>query len=138
MPKVNSLIVKKGARFANSFVNYSLCCPSRATFLTGEYAHNHEVLGNSPPDGGFGRFQALHGNDNLAVWLQDAGYHTALIGKYLNGYSNDLPVPPGGRSGTRSSRRLPPTNRFVQLPAERERDPGPLRHKSRPTTNRTC
>jgi N-acetylglucosamine-6-sulfatase len=95
MPKVNALIVNKGALFENSFVNYSLCCPSRATFLTGEYAHNHGVLGNDPPNGGFDGFEALHGSDNLAVWLQNAGYHTALIGKYLNGYSNNPPVPPG-------------------------------------------
>jgi N-acetylglucosamine-6-sulfatase len=95
MDNVNSLIGDQGATFRNSFVNYSLCCPSRATFLTGQYMHNHGVLGNQPPDGGFGRFQALHGDHNLAVWLQDAGYYTGMIGKYLNGYVNDPPVPPG-------------------------------------------
>ena len=57
--------------------------------------HNHGVLGNNPPNGGFGRFQSLHGNNNLAVWLQDAGYYTGMIGKYLNGYSNNPLVPPG-------------------------------------------
>ncbi len=95
MPRVNSLIGDQGARFKNSFVNYSLCCPSRATFLTGQYMHNHRVLGNLAPSGGFRRFQTLHGNNNLAVWLQRAGYYTAMIGKYLNGYNNDPPVPPG-------------------------------------------
>jgi N-acetylglucosamine-6-sulfatase len=95
MTNVNSLIASQGATFENSFVNYALCCPSRATFLTGQYMHNHGVLGSAPPDGGFGRFQALHGNDNLAVWLQDAGYYTAMIGKYLNGYASKPPVPPG-------------------------------------------
>jgi arylsulfatase A-like enzyme len=95
MNSVNSLIGDQGATFENSFVNFSLCCPSRSTFLTGQYAHNHGVLGNTPPNGGFSRFQALHGNNNLAVWLQDAGYYTAMIGKYLNGYSNSPPVPPG-------------------------------------------
>jgi N-acetylglucosamine-6-sulfatase len=95
MDNVNSLIGDQGATFKNSFVNYSLCCPSRATFLTGQYAHNHGVLGNLPPNGGFERFQSLHGDNNLAVWLQDAGYHTGLIGKYLNGYSNNPLVPPG-------------------------------------------
>ena len=70
MDNVNSLIGDQGATFQNSFVNYSLCCPSRATFLTGQYVHNHGVLGNKPPNGGFDRFQALHGNNNLAVWLQ--------------------------------------------------------------------
>ncbi|HMC06886.1 MAG TPA: sulfatase [Solirubrobacterales bacterium] len=95
MSNVNSRIVARGATFQNSFVNYSLCCPSRSTFLTGQYEHNHGVLGNSSPDGGFGRFESLHGTNNLAVWLQHSGYYTGLIGKYLNGYSNSPPVPPG-------------------------------------------
>ncbi|MEK6272370.1 MAG: sulfatase [Actinomycetota bacterium] len=95
MDNVNSLIGGQGATFRNNFVNYSLCCPSRATFLTGQYEHNHGVLGNTPPNGGFGRFQALHGNNNLAVWLRRAGYYTAMIGKYLNGYANSPLVPPG-------------------------------------------
>jgi arylsulfatase A-like enzyme len=95
MANVNSLIGGQGATFKNNFVNYSLCCPSRSTFLTGEYMHNHRVLGNLPPNGGFGRFEALHGTNNLAVWLQRAGYYTGLIGKYLNGYANHPPVPPG-------------------------------------------
>ena len=95
MKNVNSLIGDQGATFANSLVNYSLCCPSRATFLTGQYAHNHGVWTNTAPDGGFGRFESLHAHDNLAVWLQDAGYYTAMIGKYLNQYENQPLVPPG-------------------------------------------
>jgi arylsulfatase A-like enzyme len=95
MSNVNALIASRGTTFANSFVNYALCCPSRATFLTGQYAHNHQVLNNVPPNGGFGKFQALHGDNNLAVWLQRAGYYTGMIGKYLNLYSNSPPVPPG-------------------------------------------
>jgi N-acetylglucosamine-6-sulfatase len=95
MKNVNSLIGAQGATFQNSFVNYSLCCPSRATFLTGQYAHNHDILENKAPTGGFDRFESLHGDNNLAVWLQDAGYVTAMIGKYLNYYANDPPVPPG-------------------------------------------
>ena len=70
MQNVNSLIGAQGATFANSFVNYSLCCPSRSTFLTGQYAHNHGVWSNASPDGGFQRFEALHANNNLAVWLR--------------------------------------------------------------------
>ena len=95
MDNVNSLIGAEGATFTNSFVNFPLCCPSRATFLTGQYAHNHGVLGNAPPNGGFTRFQSLHGNNNLAVWMQRAGYYTGMIGKYLNRYQNDPPVPRG-------------------------------------------
>ncbi len=95
MTHVNSLIGDQGVTFANSFVNFSLCCPSRATFLTGQYAHNHGVMNNQPPNGGFPRFESLHATDNLAVWLQRAGYYTAMIGKYLNDYKNKPPVPPG-------------------------------------------
>jgi N-acetylglucosamine-6-sulfatase len=95
MGNVNTLIGDQGVTFTRNFVNYSLCCPSRATFMTGQYEHNHGVMTNEAPTGGFPRFEALHANNNLAVWLEDAGYYTALIGKYLNGYKNDPSVPPG-------------------------------------------
>src|SRR5581483_2552461 len=100
MPKTRALLGAQGATFDNSFVSYSLCCPSRSTFLTGQYAHNHGVLGNSPPVGGWAVFRAKHATNNLAVWLQKAGYYTALVGKFLNGYGgkqagNDVSVPPG-------------------------------------------
>ncbi len=95
MNAVESRIGDRGVTFANSFVNFSKCCPSRATFLTGQYARNHRVVGNVPPLGGFAKFQRLHGHDNLAVWLRAAGYRTALIGKYLNGYVSHPVVPAG-------------------------------------------
>ena len=95
MSNVQSRIADKGVTFKNNFVNFSKCCPSRATFLTGQYAKNHHVLGNVPPLGGFAKFERLHATNNLAVWLQDAGYRTALIGKYLNGYQSHPIVPPG-------------------------------------------
>jgi N-acetylglucosamine-6-sulfatase len=89
MPKTRALLAAQGVTFDNSFVSYSLCCPSRATFLTGQYAHNHAVLGNSPPVGGYDVFRARHSTNNLAVWLQRSGYYTALIGKFLNGYGRE-------------------------------------------------
>ncbi|HEY6416757.1 MAG TPA: sulfatase, partial [Acidimicrobiales bacterium] len=94
MANVKALLRDRGATFANSFVTFALCCPSRATFLTGQYAHNHGVLGNSPPTGGYAR---LDHTNTLPVWLQDAGYYTAHLGKYLNGYGRRDPteVPPG-------------------------------------------
>ena len=95
MNNVNSLIGAHGATFKNNFVNFSLCCPSRATFLTGQYAHNHGVWSNEWPSGGFYRFESLHAYNNLAVWLQKAGYYTGMIGKYMNEYANEPPVPPG-------------------------------------------
>jgi arylsulfatase A-like enzyme len=94
MSRVNSRIGDRGVVFENSFVNYPLCCPSRATFLTGQYARNHGVLDNAPPQGGFVR---LRGNETLPIWLQRAGYYTGQVGKYLNGYGDEDPnlVPPG-------------------------------------------
>ncbi|MGH2576675.1 MAG: sulfatase family protein, partial [Actinomycetota bacterium] len=97
MPQVESLIAGHGVTFANNFVTYSLCCPSRSTWLTGQYAHNHGVRGNSPPSGGYGKLAPTLSN-SLPVWLQRAGYYTAHIGKFLNGYGNTSPdtdVPPG-------------------------------------------
>lgn len=94
MPQVRRSLMREGATFENSFVSYPLCCPSRATLLTGQYAHNHGVLSNAPPAGGY---QALDGAQTLPVWLRRAGYTTALVGKYLNGYGRERPreVPPG-------------------------------------------
>ena len=94
MNRTNSLIGAKGATFTRSFVNYSLCCPSRATLFTGQYAHNHGVLGNGPPAGGYGR---LDRSNWLPVWLQGAGYRTMHVGKFLNGYGRLAPteVPTG-------------------------------------------
>jgi N-acetylglucosamine-6-sulfatase len=95
MKNVNTLIGGQGVTFTNSVLNFSLCCPSRATFLTGQYAHNHGVWHNQAPKGGFSRFHALHKSNNLAVWLHRAGYFTAMIGKYMNEYRNQPPVPEG-------------------------------------------
>jgi arylsulfatase A-like enzyme len=94
MPHVRALIADHGVSFTNSFVSLSQCCPSRATFLTGQYAHNHGVLTTQPP---FGGFPAFHDRQSLPVWLQKAGYRTALVGKYFNKYGKSDPtyVPPG-------------------------------------------
>lgn len=83
MTSTRALIGNAGATFENSFSSFPLCCPSRATFLTGQYAHNHGVLENEPPTGGYLR---LNSRDTLPVWLRAAGYRTIHIGKYLNGY----------------------------------------------------
>jgi N-acetylglucosamine-6-sulfatase len=86
MPKTLSLIADHGVIFKNSFVNLSLCAPSRSSFLTGQAAHNHGIKANSPLDqGGWEAFRDKEDNA-LPVWLKVAGYRTALIGKYLNRY----------------------------------------------------
>ena len=93
MPNVQNLLAAQGVTFDNSFVSYSLCCPSRSTFLTGQYAHNHGVWGNTAPTGGYYK---LDSTNTLPVWLQRAGYQTIHLGKYLNQY------------GTRNPREIPP------------------------------
>jgi N-acetylglucosamine-6-sulfatase len=65
--------------FPNAYVNTPLCCPSRASILTGLYSHHTGVQDNG--DG-----ELLDERSTLAVRLHDAGYRTALIGKYLNRY----------------------------------------------------
>jgi N-acetylglucosamine-6-sulfatase len=94
LPNVRRLIGDEGVTFDNNFDSFSLCCPSRATFLTGQYSHNNGVRGNALPQGGF---EKLDGTNTLAVWLQRSGYYTAHLGKYLNGYGrrNPLEIPPG-------------------------------------------
>jgi N-acetylglucosamine-6-sulfatase len=94
MPATRRAFVGRGVNFPNSTVSYPVCCPSRASFLTGRYAHNHGVMGLYWPTGGYGRF---NDHDALPVWLERAGYRTAHIGKYMNGYGSDRPaiVPPG-------------------------------------------
>lgn len=99
MPQLQDLLVDRGVRYSNAMVPTSLCCPSRASLLRGQYAHSTGVWSNGPPTGGWYSFEANGGEQsNLATWLDNAGYRTGLIGKYLNGYENDAPaghVPPG-------------------------------------------
>jgi N-acetylglucosamine-6-sulfatase len=94
MKNVDRLLARQGATFTQSIVSLALCCPSRATFLTGQYAHNHRVLSNVAPKGGHRR---LDHSTALPVWLRRGGYHTVHVGKYLNGYGLTRPreVPPG-------------------------------------------
>src|SRR4029079_1779823 len=94
MTQTRSLIGSAGMTFQNSVVTYALCCPSRSTFLTGQYPHNHGVRSNGGTDGGYDK---LDHTNTLPVWLQQAGYVTGHIGKYLNGYGevDSLMIPPG-------------------------------------------
>ena len=93
MPLTSALLNAETVRFNWGFVTTSLCCPSRSSLLTGLYAHNHGVLGNSAPNGGATRFDP---SSTIATWLQAAGYRTGLIGKYLNQYDLIAPaIPPG-------------------------------------------
>src|SRR5688572_25050993 len=97
MPLTNQLLGEAGTTFTNAFATNPLCCPSRATFLSGQYPHNHGVLDNDMPEGGYEKFDF---SNALGVWLQQAGYRTAHIGKQLNEYGVALrptqePIAPG-------------------------------------------
>src|SRR3954447_25495168 len=81
MPKTRGLIGARGTTFAQEMTSFPLCCPSRATYYTGQYAHNHGVQWNFWPLGGYYK---LKQKELLPIWLQRAGYRTIHIGKYLN------------------------------------------------------
>src|SRR2546423_9279706 len=88
MNNVNALIGSEGVTFKNSFVNYSLCCPSRATFLTGQYVHNHGVLSTRAPSGGVERFVFFTGKNNTARRVAVSGLSTAPGCKNLHRYND--------------------------------------------------
>src|SRR5690242_4272902 len=100
MPNVRRLVQRRGLTFENSFAPYPLCCPSRASFLTGQYAHNHHVYSHDEPFG----FASFRDRRTIATKLQAAGYRTALVGKYLNGYGEQ----PVRRTGEPSLTYVPP------------------------------
>ena len=99
MPRLTSLLANRGTTFVRSFVAFPRCCPSRASILRGQYPHNHQILGNTPPGGGFRKFHTLgRERSTVGTWLKQAGYATVLLGKYLNGYPQGVEptfVPPG-------------------------------------------
>ncbi|MDQ3890268.1 MAG: sulfatase-like hydrolase/transferase [Actinomycetota bacterium] len=91
LPTVERELVARGVSFRNAFVPNPLCCPSRASILTGKYSHSTGVYTNRAPHGGVRAFDA---SSTIATWLHRAGYRTALVGKYLNQYRGTA-VPPG-------------------------------------------
>ncbi|MEO8663457.1 MAG: sulfatase [Bryobacteraceae bacterium] len=82
MPNVKKYLIDSGTTFTNFFASDSFCCPSRATFFTGQYPHNHGVTDHIAP----WNIVAFKDANTLPIWLQEAGYRTALMGKYLNAY----------------------------------------------------
>jgi N-acetylglucosamine-6-sulfatase len=92
MPQTNQLLGAQGTVFQQAISSFPLCCPSRATALTGQYSHNHGVISNK---GAFGGHRVLEHANTLPVWLQQAGYRTMHVGRYLNGYEYADGIPPG-------------------------------------------
>jgi arylsulfatase A-like enzyme len=89
MPVTRRWLRDGGTRFPNAFATTPLCCPSRASILTGQYAHNHGVMSNSAGPTGA---QALDQDLTVQRALDDAGYRSGLMGKFLNQW--DVNVPP--------------------------------------------
>src|SRR5918995_5042326 len=79
MPNVLDRVAARGTSFTDAIVTTPLCCPSRASLLTGQYAHNHGVLRND--------YRQLREKGNtLPAWLRRSGYRTIHVGKFLNVY----------------------------------------------------
>lgn len=102
MPNTVREIFRGGTEFVNHYATTPICSPSRASMLTGQYPQNTKLTGNGGARGGWEGWQNSPGyTANLPVALQGAGYRTAHIGKFMNGYFDeannrvDTTVPPG-------------------------------------------
>ena len=95
MPEVQRSLVQEGVTFSEAFTTSSLCCPSRASILTGAYPHTTGVYRQTLPYGGFKSFED---STTIATALRAGGYRTGFFGKYLDSYQSDALagyVPPG-------------------------------------------
>ena len=95
MPILKKLLMEQGTTFSNFFVHTPVCCPSRASILTGRYLHNIPITNNSKSGNCYGdNWRRNAEKATFAVYANNAGYQTAFAGKYLNAYK-DAEVPPG-------------------------------------------
>jgi arylsulfatase A-like enzyme len=109
MPRTRAELGGSGVEFTEAFMTTPVCCPSRASILAGQYAHRTGVYKNGGNNGGADDFVD---ESTIATWLQDAGYRTSLLGKYLNGYQQlwemdvEPPYVPPGWTEWRGLRRV--------------------------------
>lgn len=94
MPYTAQVIRDLGVRFPNAIVTTPLCGPSRTSLLLGKPAHSHGMWLNGGVVGGHKILEPQEDN-TIATALQDAGYSTAMFGKYMNGWNSHGIVPPG-------------------------------------------
>ena len=91
MPNVQSLLAGHGTTFTNGIVVNAVCCPSRATVLTGRQSHGSGVFTNGSDCHGARPFDD---RSTIATTLAGAGYRTGLVGKYMNSWVGPA-APPG-------------------------------------------
>jgi N-acetylglucosamine-6-sulfatase len=107
MPRTTRLLVRRGTSFSDYIATTAQCCPSRASLLTGQYAHNHGVTSNAVA------YPALVEKANLLpVWLQRAGYYTMHVGKFMNGYERFAAPPSTPAPGWDQWRTVLGTTRY--------------------------
>ncbi len=95
MRKTRELLGQQGTTFSRFYANNPICAPSRASLLSGLTTHNHGMLINAAPFGYETWRNSPQNSDNLATWLDDIGYWTVHVGKYMNGFGPESSVPPG-------------------------------------------
>jgi arylsulfatase A-like enzyme len=86
MPRTQRLLGGRGTTFGQAIATTPLCCPSRASLITGQYGHNNGVLRNNYAD-------LREKANTLPVWLDRAGYTTIHVGKYMNRYADAVGSP---------------------------------------------
>ncbi|XP_023339862.1 N-acetylglucosamine-6-sulfatase [Eurytemora carolleeae] len=87
LQKTKKLLAEKGITFSNAFATTPVCCPSRASLLTGKYPHNTETINNTVAGNCGGQYWRTNGEMNtFASILQKSGYETMYAGKYMNQY----------------------------------------------------
>jgi N-acetylglucosamine-6-sulfatase len=97
MPKTFRNLVDQGVTFENMITSTALCCPTRVTYLRGQYSHNHRVFSNNYPSGGYQKFRQMgYRSRQLPVWLKGSGYATAHVGRVMNGYTKFVQDRPRG------------------------------------------
>ena len=90
MRKTRDHLGREGVTFSNTVVSTPLCCPSRASILSGQFAHNHGVNTN-----GKSTVQNFDGASSIATALRNGGYFTGIVGKYMNAWSRAFDRPHG-------------------------------------------
>ena len=99
MPKTRRLIGRAGVTFRNAYSSNPMSCPSRSSFLTGQFSHNHRNVTNIFPNGKYCSHRGTKFSfaNTLPVWLDRVGYRTMHFGRFLNAFGLGRPrlVPPG-------------------------------------------